>query len=300
MLPTEFLGIKLKNPLVLASGILGTSPEILIRMAESGAGAVTMKSIGPVEREGNINPNIVEFDCGLLNAMGLPGPGYKNMAGKMEELKNCPVPLFASIYGSTVQDFVDIVKFLREYRPAAIELDISCPNKDDGLSFSADPETTRQLVSEVRKHSGSIPVIPKLTPNTSSIPLLAEACRKGGADALNAINTASGMVINIEARKPVLKYKKGGVSGPALKPIAVRCVYESYEATGLPIIGTGGVTTGRDAIEMIMAGASLVGIGSALYYRGLDAFRLIAGEMEEWMKNNNIDSLQDITGAAHG
>ena len=299
MLSTEFLGIKLKNPLVLASGILGTSADILIRVAESGAGAVIMKSIGPVEREGHNNPNIIDFGHGMLNAIGLPSPGYKNMDCEFKELEACPTPVFASVYGSSIQDFIDIVDHISKFRPAAIELDISCPNKDDGLSFSADPEMTRELVSEVKKHANGIPIIPKLTPNTHSIPALAEACKKGGADALDAINTASGMVINIEARKPVLKYKKGGMSGPALKPIAVRCVYEAYEATGLPVIGTGGVTTGRDAIEMMMAGASLVGVGSALHYRGMDAFNLISGEMRRWMEKNNVKSVKEIVGAAH-
>lgn len=296
---TNIFGIDFQNPLVLASGILGTSSNILIRMAESGAGGVTMKSIGPTEREGHANPNLIDFGGGMLNAIGLPSPGYKNIGPELEELKECPSPVIASVYGSTIQDFVNIVEFVKPYAPAALELDISCPNKDDGLSFSANPDVTKELVAAVKKVAGNLPVIPKLTPNTHSIPMLANACKKGGADGLCAINTASGMVIDIDARKPVLTYKKGGVSGPALKPIAVRCVYEAYEATGLPIIGTGGVTYGKDAIEMLMAGASLVGVGTAVYYRGLDAFQKIATEMTEWMQSNNVESIKELIGVAH-
>jgi dihydroorotate dehydrogenase (NAD+) catalytic subunit len=259
-----------------------------------------MKSIGPAEREGNRNPNVIDFGHGILNAVGLPSPGYLNMDDEFRELASCPVPVIASVYGSSVKDFTDIVDHIKGFSPAAIELDISCPNKDDGMSFSADPDLARKLVSDIKHHSGNIPVIPKLTPNTHSIPELAEACKKGGADALDAINTASAMIINIEARRPVLAYRKGGMSGPALKPIAVRCVYEAYESTGLPIIGTGGVTTGRDAIEMMMAGASLVGVGSALHFRGLDAFRLISGEMRDWMGKNGVGSVKELVGAAHG
>ncbi|RMF07036.1 dihydroorotate dehydrogenase [Candidatus Woesearchaeota archaeon] len=296
---TEVAGIKLNSPLVLASGILGTSSDILKRVASEGAGAVTMKSIGPVEREGHPNPNVIEFGFGMLNAVGLPTPGVDNVLQEMEELKTSPVPVIASVYGSTVDDFVMIVEKLKPYKPAAFELDISCPNKEDGLAFMASEDVVYKLVSSVKKAAGNIPVIPKLSPNTHSIPRIAAACKKAGADALCAINTASAMVINIEARKPVLAYKKGGLSGPALKPIAVRCVYEAYQATGLPIIGTGGVTTGRDAIEMIMAGASAVGMGTAVYYRGISAFREVLGEMKEWMRNNNVRSVKEIIGAAH-
>lgn len=299
-LKTSVLGLDFANPLVLASGILGTSSPILIRMGQSGAGAVTMKSIGPAPREGHVNPNMVDFGAGMLNAIGLPGPGYMNIREEMEELKNSPVPVFASIYGTTVEDYVTISENLLPFKPAAIELDISCPNKDDGMSFSANPDIAMSLVSAVSNSvHGQLPLIIKLTPNTHSIPRLAEACAKGGADALCLINTASAMLINIEARRPVLHYKKGGMSGPALKPIAVRCVYEAYQSTGLPIIGTGGVTSGRDAIEMLMAGASLVGIGTAVYYRGMNVFREIADEMAHWMQSNDVQKPSDLVGAAH-
>jgi len=170
---------------------------------------------------------------------------------------------------------------------------------DYGKPYYADPELTAKVTSAVKENSGKIPVSIKLSPNVYDIKEIAHSAEKAGADAITAINTVTGMVVDIDARKPVLANKIGGVSGPALKPIAVRCVYEIYETVKIPIIGTGGVTYGKDAIEMIMAGATAVGIGTGIYYRGIDIFRKVCNEMEIWMKKNKVKSLDEIMGCAH-
>lgn len=298
-LKTVFCGIELDNPTVLASGILGSDSGSLIRVGRSGAGAVTMKSVGPIERQGHLNPNLVDFGGGMLNAVGLPSPGYKNIDHELEELNKLSVPFFSSFYGSSKEDFVNIARKLVAYRPATLEMDISCPNKSDGQVFAFEPDLAADLVSAVVKVAGGIPVIPKLSPNTHKLIDVAKACEEAGASGLCAINAASGMVINPEAARPVLTYKKGGISGPALKPISIRCVYELYENVKIPIIGTGGVSTGRDAVEMLMAGATLVGIGTAAYYRGIDAFRKITDEMKGWMKENGYEDVKELIGKAH-
>ena len=185
-------------------------------------------------------------------------------------------------------------------KPAMIEVDISCPHLDYGKPYYADAELIAKVTKIVKKNAGKIPVSIKLSPNVYDIKEIAHAAEKAGADAITAINTVTGMVIDITARKPILANKIGGVSGPALKPIAVRCVYEIYETVKIPIIGTGGVTYGKDAVEMIMAGATAVGIGSGVYYRGIGIFKKVCNEMASWMKKNKVKSLEEIRGKAHG
>jgi len=299
-LGVSFCGSRLRNPTVLASGILGVTAAQLKRAEEGGAGAVTTKSIGPEERSGNRNPTCVALPHGLLNAMGLPSPGYEAMGEEWRQLKKMKVPVFASIYGASVDDFRRVAAYVADKKPALIELNISCPNTaEHGQVFGFEPSVAADVVEAVKDVCGKVPVSVKVTPNTHKIVDVAKACEEAGADAICAINTVSGMAINIEARKPVLSFKKGGYSGPAVKPIAVRCVYEIYEAVEIPILGVGGITTGRDAIEMMQAGASAVGIGSGVYYRGPNVFRLVCDEMREWMRGNGFASAKSLTGAAH-
>jgi len=299
-LSTGIAGVKLRNPTILSSGILGTSHELIKRVFENNAGAVTIKSIGPVPRDGNNNPSVIDFGHGLLNAVGLPCPGYKNMDIEFNELSKIKEPVIWSIYGSKIEDFVNITKYIIKYKPKIIEINISCPNKEKGMLFSQDKKSAAKVTRSVKQVAEKIIVIPKLSPNVANIAEIAYACEKAGADAINAINTVQGMVININAKKPVLYYKKGGMSGPAIKPIAVKCVYDIYENVKIPIIGTGGITNGRDAIEMIQAGASAVGIGSAVYYHGINVFKKIVREIEEWMKENKYTSIKELIGIAHG
>ncbi|MFC1691642.1 dihydroorotate dehydrogenase [Nanoarchaeota archaeon] len=297
-LTVKLCNSSLKNPVILASGIWGVTPETLVRASEY-CGAVTIKSIGPKRREGNPNPAVVANEHYVHNAVGLPSSGIDDMDNKWEALKELKSPLIASCYGDTAEDYVNITEKIVPHKPALLELNISCPNKAKGMLFAQDPIETAKLVKAVKKVSGRIPISVKLTPNVTNIVEIAKAAEKSGADCITAINTVSGMLINPEARKPVLGFKCGGISGPAIKPIALKCVYDIYENVKIPIIGTGGVNTGRDAIEMIMAGASAVGVGSAVYYRGNDFLKLIVDEMKKWMLKNNVKSIPEIRGVAH-
>ncbi len=301
MLETTVAGVKLKNPTILASGILGIGPEILKRVADSGAGAVTTKSIGPRERAGHANPTVVAWGHGLLNAVGLPSPGYENMKEEWEELSKIKVPVIASIYGATVDEFRNVAAAVAKEGIAAIEVNISCPNTDmHGQTFGCNPESSYEVIEAVKEVAAKKPVIAKLSPNTHLIVKVGKACEEAGADALTAINTVQGMLINIKAKKPILHYKKGGISGPAIKPVAIRCIYDLYENVKIPIIGVGGVTSGEDAIELIEAGATAVGIGTAVYSRGVDVFKDVCDEMKEWMRENGYKNLNELRGAAHG
>ena len=300
MLQTNLCGIKLKNPTVLASGILGVTKESLDRIGKSGAGAVTLKSLCHEERFGNSNPTMFGYDDVFLNAVGLPGQGIDSAMKDFVNLNNLSVPVIGSIYGYRAEQFGEVAKKMASLKPAMIEVDISCPHMDYGKPYYADPELTAKVTKIVKQNSGKIPISIKLSPNVYDIKEIAHAAEKAGADAITAINTATGMAIDIDARKPILANKTGGVSGPALKPIALRCVYEIYDTVKIPIIGTGGVTYGKDAIEMIMAGATAVGIGTGIYYRGIDVFKKVCDEMEDWMKKNKIKNLDEIRGCAHG
>jgi len=299
MLQTNLCGIRLKNPTILASGILGVTKESIDRVGKAGAGAVTLKSLCHEERFGNSNPTMFGYDDVFLNAVGLPGQGIDSAMKDFGRLDNLSVPVIGSIYGYRIEQFGEVAKKMASMKPAMIEVDISCPHMDYGKPYYADPELTAKVTSAVKENSGKIPVSIKLSPNVYDIKEIAHSAEKAGADAITAINTVTGMVVDIDARKPVLANKIGGVSGPALKPIAVRCVYEIYETVKIPIIGTGGVTYGKDAIEMIMAGATAVGIGTGIYYRGIDIFRKVCNEMEIWMKKNKVKSLDEIMGCAH-
>ncbi len=291
----------MKNPTVLASGFLGSNVEMLKRVAEEGAGAVTFKSIGPRVKSGHRNPTVVVYEWGVMNAVGLPSPGYRDMAEDLSRMREVKVPVFVSIYGASVGEFKEVAEAVAGYKPAVIELNVSCPNtKAEGMVFGCSEKLVGEVVAAVKDVAGKVPVMPKLTPQALNIANVARACEEAGADAVAAINTVGpGMLINIEARKPVLDYRKGGISGPAIRPIAVRCVYEIYEAVDIPILGIGGVMEGRDVIEMMQAGASAVGIGSGVYYRGIEIFSKVCEEMKIWMKENGCKNVKKLVGVAH-
>jgi dihydroorotate dehydrogenase (NAD+) catalytic subunit len=297
---TDFLGKTLSSPLVLASGVLGNNAAILERVHANGCGLPTMKSIGPAPRNGHHNPTVIDLGQGMINAVGLPTPGYLNMDREWAELENRQFPVNASIYGGSVAEFVQVAEFVAQKGPDYIELNISCPNSDQhGMIFGINPASSHAVVAAVKKVIGTIPLIAKLTPAAPDIGAIAAACEDGGADAICAINTAGpGMVIDIEAQMPVLAFKKGGLSGPMIKPVAVRCVYEIYQAVKIPIIGLGGITRGEDAVEILMAGASLVGMGTAVRYRGISVFNQVSKELDNWLTDHNT-SLEKIIGAAH-
>ncbi|MDO8480232.1 MAG: dihydroorotate dehydrogenase [Nanoarchaeota archaeon] len=299
MLSTKLCGRSLENPTILASGILGVSKASIARMGKEGAGAVTLKSLCHEERKGHPGPNMFVIDGGMLNAVGLPGQGIDNAAKEFGRLDDLRIPVIGSVFGYTVKQFGEVTEKMAALKPAMIEVDVSCPHMDYETPFYADAASLAKITKLVKKKAKGIPISMKLSPNVHNIAELAKACEKAGADCITAINTASGMKIDIEVMKPILGNKTGGLSGPALKPIAVRCVYEIYKAVKIPIIGTGGVMDGKDALEMIMAGATAVGVGTAVYYQGPEVFRRITSEMKAWMKEHEITSLDDIRGVAH-
>lgn len=300
MLSIDVCGIRIRNPLILASGILGSTGATLKRVAKYGAGAVVTKSIGTDAREGHKNPSIVELekDKGLLNAIGLANPGYKAFEEDIETAKTGGVPVIGSAYGFSLDDYVEVASALESYGADAVELNFSCPNVEKtGVEFGQDPELSYEAVKAV-KEKLAVPVIAKLSPDVRDIVEIAKACEEAGADAITAINTLRAMKIDIRVATPILGNKIGGLSGPCIKPVAVRCVYEIAGELDIPVIGCGGVTTGEDAVEFLMAGARAVQIGTGIYYRGISIFRKVAKEMEEFMRSEGYGGVEELIGAA--
>jgi dihydroorotate dehydrogenase (NAD+) catalytic subunit len=299
-LTSEIAGLKLKNPTILASGILGETGKTLSRVIEHGAGAITTKSIGLEPRAGHDNPTIVELDCGLLNAMGLPNPGIDEYKSELEHAVQLDAPVIGSIFGKNASEFAVLGKAMETYKVQALELNLSCPHAEGyGSELGSVPERVKEVTGAVRD-AVSIPVFVKLTPNTSDIVSLGKAAVAGGCSGLVAINTVKGLAINAELGMPVLSNKFGGYSGPAIKPIGLRCVYELAAADlGVPIIGVGGINSGIDIAEYLMAGASVVQIGTAVYYDGITAFEKLVTELRKFMEENNHNSINDLIGLAH-
>ena len=303
-LSTELCGIRLQNPTVLASGVLGTSKGLLKSVARAGAGAVTIKSLSLEPLPGHNNPIVVGFEAGMLNAVGYSNPGIKEGAKEFSNLKEVGVPVIASIIGRDVGDFMKVLESALGGRGldfAAVEVSLSCPHTPGYgmLAGQNTPEATKEIVSVVRKGT-ELPLLVKLSPNIPEIGRVARAAEEAGADGITAVNTLGpGMLINIESRQPILDFKVGGVSGPALRPIALRCVYDIYKSVKIPILGVGGISTGRHAIEMLMAGASAVGIGTAVYSQGIEVFGKVCQEMKEWMEANGCTSVKELIGTAH-
>lgn len=304
-LTTRFCGIAFSNPLVLASGVLGTEAALMARVARCGAGGITAKSCGPLPRQGHPNPTVLDWGPGLINAVGLANPGVEEEVKILEdtkrELEKLGVPLIASIFADTVEGFAGVAARIGAARPDLIEVNMSCPNvaAEFGRPFALDAQSAAAVTRAV-KAATTIPISVKLSPNTAELVAIARAVVEAGADALTAINTLGpGMLIDLESGRPVLANRVGGVSGPAIRPIAVRCVYELARVVNVPIIGTGGVSNGRDALEMIMAGATLVGVGSAVYWHGPEVFAQIRQEMVEWMTAHGVRQLEEIRGRAH-
>jgi len=294
MLSCTLTKLQLKNPLILASGIMGSSASALLRMARAGAGAVVTKSLGLLPREGYPNPTVIEVEGGLLNAMGLPNPSAEAFAEDVERVKQEGVVVIASIFGSTPEEFALAASVLS---PHAFELNLSCPHAEGyGADIGADPKAVREVVCAV-KDVVDVPVWAKLTPNVSSISAIGLAAQEGGADAVVAINTLKAMAIDIHSGHPILANRFGGLSGAAIKPVGVRCVYELYEVLDIPIIGVGGVNEWQDVVEYMMAGARAVQIGSAVV-RDAEVFSHIATGLEQFLKERGL-TLEDITGLAH-
>jgi dihydroorotate dehydrogenase (NAD+) catalytic subunit len=291
--------LPLPNPTMLASGMMGETGASLLRAAEAGAGAVVTKSIGSEPRLGYPNPTLVELKDGYINAMGLPNPGISAFREEMSVARFCPVPIIGSIFAASSEEFADLAERMQQYGASAIELNLSCPHaKGYGMEIGVDPGVVGSIVAEV-KSKCSIPVFSKLTPNTHRLVEVAMAVQEAGGDAVVAINTLKGMSISIEARRPVLSNKVGGLSGPAVKAVGIRSVYDLSAALDIPVIGVGGIESWRDAVEYLMAGASAVQVGSAIGRRGLGAFKEITEGMALFMDENGFASIQEMVGVAH-
>ncbi len=301
-LATEIAGLHLRNPTILAAGILGLSTATLQEAIKQGAGAAVTKSISLKPRQGYANPTIVQIDnYGLLNAMGLPNPGARYYANEIKELKKQPLhaPIIASVFGYTPNEYAQTAQILTKAGADAIELNVSCPHvKKTGSEIGQNPNLVSKVVKQV-KNTIKKPIIVKLTPNVADITTIAKTAVNTGANAITATNTIRAMAIDIETHRPILANKIGGLSGQAVKPIAVRCVYEIYEAVNVPIIGCGGITTWQDAVEFMLAGASAIQIGTAIASEGLGVFKSVTKGIDAYLRNKNFRSVKEIIGLSH-
>lgn len=298
-LHVDLAGLKLANPTILASGILGLSAESLGNVVIGGAGAIVTKSVGLRPRKGYANPTVVQTSCGLINAMGLPNPGIMEFVKEIREVKNLGVPVIVSVYGFSADEYTIVAKKAVDAGADSVELNVSCPHvKDTGSEIGQNPEILAEVVRKV-KASIDKPVFVKLSPNVTNITENAEVAAKAGADALTIINTVKAMAIDTETAMPILSNKTGGLSGTAIKPIAVRCVYEIYEKVKVPIIGCGGITNWRDAVEFLLAGATAIQIGTAIAIEGPNVFEAVACGINSYLKKKGFKSVKEIVGLSH-
>ena len=275
------------------------SAPLLKRVYDSGAGAVVTKSLGPAARPGHINPTVVEVEGGILNAMGLPNPGVDGYLDELRELKHGGVTVVASFFASTIDEFQSGAKALCGAGADALELNLSCPNVGGEPGMCAADAISVERVTAAVKQVATAPVFVKLSPNVTDIAGIALAAEKGGADAITAVNTLKAMAIDADFRRPILTNVTGGLSGPALKSVALRCVWEIAEAVKVPIIGCGGVTNWRDAVEYMLAGASAVEIGTGVMYGGFEVYGKVNEGIAKYLAENKFGSVKEIVGLAH-
>jgi dihydroorotate dehydrogenase (NAD+) catalytic subunit len=292
--------LKLANPTMLASGILGYSVETFETIAKGGAAAIVTKSIGLKPRVGYANPTIIQTNCGLINAMGLPNPGINTYVKEIKEAKaTLHIPLIVSIYGYSAEEYKTVAKKAADAGADALELNVSCPHvRETGSEIGQNPKILAEVVRKV-KASVDKPVLVKLSPNVTSIAEIAESSAKAGADALTAINTVKAMAIDADTAMPILSNRVGGLSGPAIKPVAVRCVYEVYESVKVPIIGCGGIANWKDAVEFILAGATAIQVGTAIATKSTNVFKAVTYGISTYLKKKGFKSVEEIVGLSH-
>ncbi|MCR5736216.1 MAG: dihydroorotate dehydrogenase [Eubacterium sp.] len=289
-------GVELKNPITVASGTFGSGAEYGEFVDLNCLGAVTTKGVANVPWEGNCTPRVAETYGGMLNAVGLQNPGYDVFAKRdIPFLKQYDTKIIVNVCGRTTEDYIDVVEKLGNEDVDLLEINISCPNvKEGGIAFGQDPKAVEAITREVKKVAKQ-PVIMKLSPNVTDITVMAKAAEAGGADALSLINTITGMKIDVERQRFVLANKTGGMSGPAIHPVAVRMVYQVANAVDLPLIGMGGVVTAEDAIEMILAGATAVAVGTANFNDPAATVKVIKG-IEDYMIRHGVKDINDLIG----
>ena len=297
MLKVELFGVEFENPVWTASGTFGFGLEYAPYIDLNKVGAVCVKGLSINPREGNEPPRIWETPCGMLNAIGLQNPGVKYFVEKIvPELQKYRTRVIANIYGSTIEEYIAVAKELKGIEGVdAVELNISCPNvKKGGLAFGVDAREAAKLTEAVKKSTDK-PVIVKLSPNVTDIVEIAKSVESAGADALSAINTLLGMAIDIYKRKPRTKNKFGGLSGPAIKPVAVRMVYQVSKAVKIPVIGIGGNSTWEDAVEFFLAGASAIQVGTANFFNPKAVEEIVDG-LEKYLREMGYDSIKELVG----
>lgn len=298
-LRAEIAGIRLRNPTMLASGILDETGGSLVRAFRAGAGAVVTKSIGPEPREGYPNPTVAEIDGGLLNAVGLPNPGIAEFEAEARRAVRDKAVVIGSVYARDAEEYASVASTMAGYGVAGVELNLSCPHaKGLGTEIAQDPQAVQEITRAV-KEAVSVPVFSKLSPNVSDIASFARAAEAGGADGVVAINTVKAMAIAPELRLPVLANRFGGLSGPAIRPIGVRAVYDIFEKVDIPVVGVGGIDSGRAALEYIMAGAKAVQIGTAVAGQGLGVFERVTKELASLLEDAGFHGVEEAVGVAH-
>ena len=287
-------GVELKNPVMTASGTFGSGMEYGDMVDLNKLGAVVTKGVSSVPWEGNPTPRVAEVTGGMLNAIGLQNPGMDVFIERdIPFLKQYDTKIIVNVCGHSVEEYLDAVDKLSDQPIDMMEINVSCPNvKKGALQFGQDPNVLMDVTKQIKAHAKQ-PVIMKLSPNVTSIADMAKAAEAGGADAISLINTLIGMKIDIYRKKFVLANKTGGFSGPAVKPVAVRMVYEASHAVNIPVIGMGGIATGEDAIEFLMAGATAVSVGTANFAEPKTTEMVIKG-IEDYMKSQNIEDIKDI------
>lgn len=292
----DICGVKLKNPVMTASGTFGSGVEFSDFVDLNKLGAVVVKGVAAKPWKGNPAPRIAEVYGGMLNSVGLQNPGVDwFIENDIPFLRQFDTKIIVNVCGHSIEEYTDVVKKLRGQDIDLLELNISCPNvSEGGMSFGTEPEMAKRVVSAVKEYADK-PLIVKLTPNVTDITVIAKAAKEGGADALSLINTLTGMKIDIYRRKPVLFRKIGGMSGPAVKPVALRMVWQVCNAVDLPVIGMGGISNAEDALEFIMAGATGVSLGTANFVNPNATVETVEG-IEKFMREQNISNLSEIRG----
>lgn len=293
----ELAGVTLKNPVMTASGTFGSGEEFSEFVDLNRLGAVVTKGVANIPWEGNATPRVAEVYGGMLNAIGLQNPGIDLFIKRdIPFLKQYDTRIIVNVCGKSAADYCEVVERLSDQPVDLLEINISCPNvKEGGIAFGQDPKSVEQITKEVKKYATQ-PVIMKLSPNVTDITEMAKAAEAGGADVLSLINTLTGMKIDIHKRKFALANKTGGLSGPAIHPVAVRMVYQTAQAVKLPIIGMGGIATAEDAIEMMLAGATAISVGTANFHNPAVTEEIIAG-MEAYLKEQNMEDIRELIGA---
>ena len=293
---TDIAGVKLKNPVMVASGTFGSGMEYSEFVDLSKLGAVVTKGVASVPWEGNKTPRVTEVYGGMLNAIGLQNPGIDTFIKRdIPFLKNYDTKIVVNVCGRTTKDYIEVVERLSDEEVDLLEINISCPNvKEGGIAFGQNAKAVYDITKEIKRYAKQ-PIIMKLSPNVTNITEMARAAQDGGADALSLINTITGMKIDINKRCFSLANKTGGMSGPAIKPIAVRMVWQVAQAVSIPIIGMGGISCSDDAIEFLLAGASAVSVGTANFINPHITMEIIAG-IEKYLCDNSFTDVKDIIG----